>query len=170
MKQNYRNIIETMLDMPPMGIYGLIYGSKIHLFYTSNIVTALGRILNNGNYRNYILVLIEEITDKNKLRLRYSFNVKEYSNNGFDIINKPKYNTKYKLRIDVLKDFRIKQGPSILVYVKACCRSRRELIVGVFKTLPEAHEFTDMFYAGNIVTDIIYASNDLTKEYINANL
>jgi hypothetical protein len=166
------NLIDNLSHLPEMCIFGLINEhNKIVLIYrTTNIVTALSRIVNEYKYSNknilkFGLIIIETITDKHNLWVRYNYWNNEYSNNGYTVGNKCKYNMNYKLRKQALKDFRVKRHGPLLFYVKVVSRRYKEVIVGIFDKVEDMDAFVNKHYA-NGINNIIYSNNNLTRQYL----
>lgn len=169
------NLFVELNKLPKQCIYGLINNTdkRIFLGYSTNIVTALGRLINYSNnlFKDDLdkleLIVIEPIKNSNDLRLKLKYWFKEYSNKGFLFYKKPINLPSYKLRIDLMADFRnVKEG-NYLCYVKLISRRYRELTVGVFNTYGEAELFCKKYYINGQVNNIIYSNNKLSKEYLN---
>lgn len=167
-------IVDNLFHLPEMCIFGLINEENklIMIYRTKNIVTALARIINEYKYSNKTLlkysklVIIEEIKDPNNLWVRYSFWNKEYSNKGYIIGNKCRYNIRYKLRKQILRDFRRKYDTHPLFYVKVVSSRYKEIVVGVFDKVDDMDAFITEFYPHNgLINNIVYSNNRLTKEY-----
>src|ERR1019366_6276442 len=108
-------IIDNLVHLPKMCIFGLINEEtkSILIYRTTSVITALARIIeeyrhsNNNIVTNFKLVIIETITDPNNLWVRYNFWTNDYSNKGYIIHNRCKYNIRYKLRKQILGDFKM---------------------------------------------------------------
>lgn len=170
---NKYNIVTELAHLPEMCIFGLINNETktLLIFRTTNIVTSLSRILKDYKYSNlnivtdFKLIIIENIKDKNNLWVRYNFYISHYSNAGYAIHNRCKYNIRYKLRKQILADFRMKSNVRALFYVKVVSRRYKEVIVGIFDKVEDMDSFTDTFYPDGLINNITYSSNHLTKEY-----
>ncbi len=166
-------ILNDLVDMPEMCVFGLVNidTKSILIYRTTNIVTSLSRIIkeykysNNRILKNFELIIIEKIEDPNNLWVRYNFWTNEYSNRGYVIHNKCRYNIKYKLRKQILGDFRMKYNTRPLFYVKVVSRRYKEVTVGVFDNVIDMDAFTNTYYPSDIILNIEYSNNDLTKEY-----
>lgn len=164
-------LINSLSLLPEMCIFGLINedNKAILIYRTTNIVTSLARIIREYKYSNknilkLSLIIIEDIKDSNNLWVRYNYWTNYYSNKGYIIMNRCKYNIKYKLRKQILGDFRPKFSSLPLFYVKIVSRRYKEIIVGIFDKVIDMDEFIDKHYA-NGIDSIVYSSNKLTKEY-----
>lgn len=167
-------LIDNLAHLPEMCIFGLVNNeTKTMLIYrTKNIVTALARIVKEYKYsnkkilRDFKLIIIEKIEDPNNLWVRYNFWTNEYSSNrGYIIHNRCKYNIKYKLRKQILADFRMKSNVRALFYVKVVSRRHKEVIVGIFDKVEDMDSFVETFYPSGLILNIEYSNNELTKEY-----
>lgn len=85
---------------------------------------------------------------------------------GYNLIN-PKRVSNYKVIIDLMQCSNTGTSKDIVIAVKVVSRGYRELIVGLFYTYGDASSFINEFYPGNLVTRIVYANNELTKNYLN---
>lgn len=167
------DLISELIKLPSMCIYALINQpeKKIYLGFTTNIVTALGRITKDIKYSNEELnnlpfVIIESPKDRINLYARFNYWYNYYSNKGYLFYNKNKPKLPiYKVRIDLMSDFRLKYETSALCYVKLVTRGYKELIVGIFKDYETAQEWTALNYSNGEVNKIVYSNNDLTKDY-----
>lgn len=164
-------IMDNLNHLPEMCIFGLVNEDNkvIFIYRTTNIVTALSRIVKEYKYRNknilkLPLVIIETITDKNNLWVRYNYWDKYYSNAGYIVANKCKYNIQYKLRKQIMGDFRRKYDRVPLFYVKLISRRYKEVVVGVFDNNDETEAFINKHYS-NGIDNIVYSNNSLTREY-----
>lgn len=165
-------LIDNLAHLPDMCIFGLINekDKKIFIGKTRNIVTYLSRLIKEYKYSNkellkLPLIIIETITDKPNLWVRYNYWVNYYSNEGYLIYNKPRYRINCKLRIDLSKDFRMLKHTRHLFYVKIVSRHYKEHIIGVFDKIYDAESFISREY-NNGIDNIVYSNNNLTKEYM----
>lgn len=165
-----KDLIQKLKSLPEMCIFGLIdeVNKAIYLYRTSNIVTALNRILKEYKYSNNVLslplIIIEDIKDKDNLWVRFNYHITNYSNLGYTVMNKPRNRIKYKLRIQILADFRMKSNVRPLFYVKVVSRRYKEIVVGIFDHISYMQEFIDAHYP-NTIDSLVYSSNSLTQEY-----
>jgi hypothetical protein len=165
-------IIDNLSHLPEMCVFGLINEENkiVFIYRTKNIVTALARIVNQYKYSNknilkhFKLIVIEEIKDSNNLWVRYNFFNNEYSNMGYVVANKCKYNIRYKLRKQILGDFRKKYNAKPLFYVKVVSRRYKEVTVGIFDNVDAMDKFVSEHY-GHGINNIVYSNNHLTREY-----
>jgi len=167
------NLMDNLLHLPEMCIFGLVNesGKKIFIGYTINIVTSLSKLIkeyksSNKELFKLPLIIIEKITDKHNLLVRYNYWCKYYSNKGYLLYKKPANRVNFKIRIDLSKDFRMLKHTRHLFYVKILSRRYREHIIGVFDKIYDAEAFIADKYP-NGIDDIIYSNNNLTKEYMN---
>jgi hypothetical protein len=165
-------LINDLVQLSEMCVFGLVNEETkaILIYRTTNIVTSLSRIIREYRYSNknilkLNLIIIETITDKANLWVRYNYWTKYYSNNGFNLMNKSRYNIKYKLRKQILGDFRMKTNVRALFYVKVVSRRHKEVVVGVFDKVSEMDQFTAQYYPDGLIENITYSSNSLTSEY-----
>lgn len=172
-------LINYLINYPEMCIYGLINTKdrKIYLGYTSNLPLALARIVKDIKYSNnklnkdagkLELCILETITDKKNLRLRYKFHQNDYSNKGWLLYKRDTKLPTYKLRIDIMANSDGEWSKESLVGVKLITRGYKELTIGVFQRYEEAVEWSDAAYEDkeNIV-NIVYASNKLTEKFLD---
>ena len=89
-----------------------------------------------------------------------------YSSNRWAIIN-PKRVSNCKVRIEVIPASRRNPGSQSVLAVKVVSRGYKEVTVGIFNDYTDMMSFLDQYYAGNLVTKIVYADNELTKRYMN---
>lgn len=166
-------MIDNLVHLPEMCVFGLINEeSKIVLIYrTTNIVTSLARVIRDYKYsnknilKNFKLIIIEKIEDSNNLWIKYNFWVNEYSNKGYTVYNRSKYKMRYKLRKQILGDFRTRNELGVLFYVKVVSSRYKEVIVGIFDKVSDMDAFTDTYYPGGLILHLEYAKNSITKEY-----
>lgn len=166
-----QHLLDNLNHLPEMCIFGLISETNkaIYIYRTKNIVTALNRIIKEYKYSNknilkLPLIIIEDIKDSNNLWVRFNFHISNYSNIGYTIMNKPRNSIKYKLRISIQGDFRMKSDVRPLFYVKVVSRRYKEIVVGVFDHISYMQEFIDAHYP-NTIDSLVYSSNSLTQEY-----
>lgn len=168
-------LLQDLGSIPEMCIYGFINETdkKIFIGYTTDIVTALNRNLKEMKYSNHPckddfdklkVINIETLKSRQDAKIRYQYWVKQYSNQGYRMYRKYKA-VDYKVRIEVLRDFRVKPPTSAyLLYVKLLDRRYKSITVGVFDQVSEADDFVANNYAQ--VDKIVYSDNQLTKEYL----
>lgn len=168
-----KDLINTLSQLPNMCVFALVNekDKKIFIGKTTNLVTYLGRLINECQYSNKELltlpfIILESITDKPNLYVRFNYWINYYSNKGYLIYKKPKYRLNYKLRIDLMGDFRMQYEARHLFYVKILSRRYRELVIGVFDKIYDAEAFIADNYP-NGIESVVYSSNSLTKEYFN---
>lgn len=166
------NLMDNLTHLPEMCVFGLVHEptKTMLLFRTKNIVTALSRIINEYKYSNnkvlkLPLIVFEEIKDSNNLWVRYNYWGKYYSDLDYVILNRCKYNIKYKLRTQILGDFRKKYNSLPMFYVKVVSRRYKEVIVGIFDKVDDMNSFLETHYPNNRIDNITYSNNSLTKEY-----
>jgi hypothetical protein len=167
------NMIDNLAHLPEMCIFGLINNDNksILIYRTKNIVTSLSRIIKEYKYsnkkilRDFKLIIIEKIDDPNNLWIRYNFHNDQYSNKGYIVHNRCRYNIRYRLRKQILGDFRMKYDKRHLFYVKIVSRRNKEIVVGIFDNVPDMDRFTETHYPDGLILNIEYANNNITKEY-----
>jgi len=167
------NIISNLFNYPEMCIYGLINNTdkKIYLGYTVNLPQALSRIIkelkySNGKLRDDLnkleLIIIEPITDRKNLRIKYKEYSNKYSNEGWILYRKDKYSNIpcYKLRIDVIGVGESSKDEDTKVEVNLLTRRYKKLTVGVFKDYVTAWDWALKNYPrwSNIL-NIVYAED-----------
>lgn len=168
-------MLQELINLPSMGIYGFINKKdlKIDLIYSSNLVTSLVQNVNslkssNKDVNDLEFILIEPITDIELLKVRYNYWLDYYARMGYGFY-RIYASVKLKLRIEVLNDVLWPGCFDPRVYVKLVTRNRSERIVGVFTAMSEAEEFVAANYPDSSnIFNIVYANNNLTKEYLNA--
>jgi hypothetical protein len=166
------NLVDNLSHLPKMCIFGLIdeVNKTILIYRTKNIVTALNRIIRQYEYSNkkilkLPLVIIEDIKSSNNLWIRYSYWNRYYSNMGYNIFNKSKYNIAYKVHKEVYRDFRSIKSRSMLFYVSIVSRRGKGFVVGIFDKVNLMDEFVSQSYPNGAINNIIYSDNSLTREY-----
>jgi hypothetical protein len=173
-----KTLFNYLINYPEMCIYALINQKeqKIYLGYTTNLPGALARIIKDLKYSNNKLKndldkltfgIIETITDRKNLRLRYKFHQNEYSNDGWMLYRKDNKLPNYKLRIDVLGEDGLHTTDHTKVFVKLRTRGGSEVIIGVFSDFNDASEWAYNTYTDKSnISNIVYANNELTQEYL----
>lgn len=160
------NIFQELKNISKSGIYLLESSNKdIFIGYSSNILLALTRNI-YSDYSN--MTILEIVTSKELLRPRCQYYKDHYSNNGFKLLN-PNRVCNIRVKIDLLEDFRDKGSGKYLFYVSLVSKGYWKRTVGVFDTVSAAEAFSARKYSNNRVYDIVYSSNDLTKEYLVGN-
>ena len=172
MEYSNGNLLINLFNYPELCIYGLINSKdhKIYIGYTTNLPSALSRIIKETKYSNnklkqdwnkLELIILETITDRKNLRVRHRFYNNDYSNKGWMLYNKNSNLTSYKLRIDVMNNG---IGKDLNVQVKLISRRYREIVVGIFNTYEEASNWCLTNYPdySNIV-NIVYSDLSLCK-------
>lgn len=168
------HLLDNLLHLPSTCIYGFIneYDKKIYIGFSCDLLLALYRNLKDIKYSNHPckkdfkklkLIIIETLDNKLNSRIRYQYWVNKYSNMGYKNYRNFKASS-YKVRVDVLRDFRMTYDRRFLFYVKLRTRHGKEFIVGVFDKVEDAELFVTLNYTS--IDDIIYAGNKLTKEYL----
>lgn len=155
-----------LINLP--GIYLLVDEAKklAYINYSSNIAGALIKHLSSNKFENWEFKVLEIVTDNPiRLRIRCQYFKDLYSSNTYEIINFNRASN-LKLFIDPIKDFRLGFGNHDLLRVKIVSKGYRDFVVGIFNDYVELDEFLQKYYARNLVTDLIYADNDLTREYL----
>lgn len=176
-----KTILNYLFNYPEMCIYGLINHKdhKIYVGYTANLPLALSRIIRDTKYSNNKLnkdwdklefAVLETVTDRKNLRIKYNQWIKEYSNKGWDLYKKQGQSNipTYKLRIDLWMDESRWTKEDQLVYVRLITRRYKELTVGVFNDYDEAVRWSKDNYPNTTITQVIYAKNALTEEYLDS--
>lgn len=170
----YMNLFQELSNLPLKCIYGFVNETdkRIYIGYSSNILNTLSRKLMELKSSNNVIKydwdkldfkIIEEIHSSNNLRIRYEHWVKEYNKNGYQMYREYKA-VNYKLRIEVLHDVLMEGTRKYRFYVKIVSRGSRELIVGIFDNKEDMDVFIELHYKS--IDYIIYANNNLTKEYL----
>lgn len=162
--------LQEILSFPTMGIYAFVNEEdrKIYVGYSKNIVTAFSRLVQNLKYSNMQedadklkFVILENIVTERSLRLRYEYWSRKYSNEGWSLYRSYRA-VSYRLRVDLFSD----HSERSLIGVKIVSRGYKELTVGVFESVGESRAFINEYYKDG-VDNLIYASNRLTKEFID---
>lgn len=150
------------------GIFGFINDANKTLFLVTatNMLGSINRILDNNNLvtANADIKLLEIVTNRSELQLRYNYWFNIYSNLGYNILSKKP--SPYKLRIEVLQDFRSPNTKEVLFYLSIVPRSYKSFVVGVFSTYGEVEGFMRGNYSNEQVYKIVTADNQLTKEFL----
>lgn len=166
--ESSNNLWDELKTLSKQGIYYLINqeSRKVYINYSSNIPNAIVKLLDSSNFdNNYKFSILEIVTDKKNLRIRCQYFKDLYSNMGYTLINSNRVSNR-KLVIKLLPDFRGHITGMCLFYVKIVSKGYGELIVGVFQHSSEVDSFVAQNYS-NGINNIIYADNDITKEYLN---
>jgi hypothetical protein len=179
MRENNLDLLITLYNIPEMCIFGFADSTnkKIYISYSSNLPSALARIIKDIKYSNSKLKkdiayldfwVLEKVTDRKNLRLRYKFYQNKYSNEGWMLYKRDNKLPNYKLRIDVVKASDGCMERDYQVHIKLATRAGKELIVGVFSNYPDALEWANGAYEDkNNIINIVYADNELTKKCLN---
>lgn len=162
------SIFEALKTLNVAGVYLLVNleSKEVYVSYSSNIAGALVRLLSsNMFFPKFQFNILELVTDSINLRPRCQFYKDLYSSNGYTLLN-PKRVSNWKLRIESINDFRDKAGKSLLFVVNLYSGAYKRLTVGIFESYESLQSFIDLHYARNLVTRIVYADNELTREYL----
>lgn len=160
------SIFEELKNINKPGVFSLknTTDNSIYINYSSNISSSLTRLINtNLFFDQYEFKVLEIVTDPIKLRIRCQYFKDWYSSNNYNIIN-PRRVSNWKVSVEV---FSPRVGKDMVFGVKLVSGAYKQLTVGLFESYEELQSFLDLNYAGNLVTDIKYASNKLTLEYLN---
>lgn len=172
-------MFKDIIDLPEQCIYGLVNKSdkKIFIGHTKDLVTALNRIGKDIKSSNHVLkedinklelIILEVIKDDSLLRSRYQFYYNQYSNMGYLHYRKYKAMGFYKLHVYVLNDVLDDNRCKARVYVSLHYGRSKEVVVGIFDSVPDSDVFINKYYVDkNNISVIIYSSNKLTKEYLS---
>lgn len=161
------NVFNQLKALPRQGIYYLInqVDRKVYINYSSNIPNAIVKLLSDSNFGDgYYFNVLEIVTDKKNLRIRCQYFKDLYSNMNYNLINNKRVSNR-KIVIKLLPDFRGHIDGMCFFYIKIVSKGYGELTVGVFKHITEVDSFMSQNYS-NGFNNIIYADNDLTKEYL----
>ena len=165
------NLVKQLSLLPTQCIYAFLNESEktIYIGYTSNVLIAVNRVLNE--FKNQLpadldkleLKILEEVKEDYNLRVRFDYWSRVYSKFGWSLYRtfKP---MRYKLRIDIMRDYRPGKKASYLFVVNLVSRRNRKLTVGVFDSRTECDEFVNINY-GSGIDKIVYCENELTKEF-----
>lgn len=168
------DLFKELINLPNRCIYGLFNekDQRVYIGFTNNIIVTLPRLINDIKYSNNLLKqdiqllefrIIETLEDKNALRIRYQYWVREYSNKGYQLYRDYKA-VEYKLSIDIIKNPFVQAHTDYLFGVKLVSRGYNERIVGIFRTMVDADAFVSSHY--RTIDNIIYADNELTRDYL----
>lgn len=174
MEYSNRYLFIDLYDYPEMCIYGLINNvdKKIYLGYTVNLPQAISRIIkelkysNNklkGDVGNLELCVLETITDRKNLRIKYKEWCNKYSNEGWILYRKDNYSNipRYKLRIDIIGVGESSKDEDIKVEVNLLTRRYKKLTVGVFKDYETANNWAcENYPQWTNITNIVYAEDE----------
>jgi len=155
-------LFTELINLSKPGVYILKNSNNksCYVCYSSNISTNLVRYLHLDNFE---FELLEIVIDPKLLRMRCQYWIDYYSNLGYTVLSKR--TSQLKLRIDVLRDFRLGYSDYALFYVKIVYTSYKSVIVGIFSSKSECDSFIARNYSNNQVYNIIKADNNLTREY-----
>lgn len=168
-------LLDNLVHLPDMCIYGFINedDKKIYIGHTYDLLLALHRNLKEIKYSNHPckrdlkklkFIIIETLNTRKKSHIRHQYWINDYSNKGYRLYRRYKA-CSFKLRIDLLADFRYQGYAKYLFYVKLLTKRYKELTVGVFDNIKETESFVSDNYKS--IDNIIYSDNALTKEYLN---
>ena len=163
MVNSNREILINLFNYPEMCVFGLIntQNKNIYLSYTINLPLALARIIkeikNSNNklkkdWDKLELVILETVTDRSNLKVRYKAYCDEYSNNGWVFYNKISNLVNYKIRHEIVTI----EG-KVKVQVKLLNRRYKEIVVGTFDTYEDAMKWSTVNYPdSNNIINIVY--------------
>lgn len=175
------NFIKTVKEYSnKVCVYALMdrENQKIYISFTVNLLGALDRIFKQLDYSNKVferpehleLVVLEQVVDRANLRARYRFWCDDYSNKGWLLYKRPTNVPTYKVRMDFMSVDLPQYDGEVFFGVKLVSRNRSERIVGLFTSAREGYQWVQNAYKNKSnVTDIVYADNKWTKEYLDAN-
>ena len=155
--------------------------NKVHLMYAKNTLVRLARFIDElRNRENSLTELCDDLDDLElviletystesvcKLMMNYWYDYVT-EEEGMELYTKRNY-LSYKARIEYLSfsyDYLNKNNVD-LVYVQLVNSRGKGMIVGVFKSIPEAEEFKKNYLDIQRHITPVYATNDLTKNYIS---
>ena len=159
--------METLNKLAVRGVYALINETdkRIYISYSTYVLGAVARLLRelkDGAHPSDQLcqdldkLEVHILERSENLKLRATFYAKEYEKRGYELYRPVKY-VQYKVKR------RYKQGK---VFVELVTNSyNRSVVVGVFEKMGAAKHFIETYYTGDIYR-IIYANNELTREYM----
>ena len=160
-------MLSNFLNLPTSCVY-LIENKQeklVYINYTENIAGALARFYNEYRVKFAETALDFQIlsvtTDIETLKLHSEYWKDRYRNIGYsDLIEQSRKTLQYDVRTLVASDL---SGVNVELVT---ARGQRK-VVGKFKTLTEASNFIQIYYAeDNKYRLPVYAINSLTKEFI----
>lgn len=163
------NELQLLVNMPKNSIYALLneQSKQIYLTYSYDVLSSLARIINENKTGiglpldlSQFKYKLLETTDRSNLKLRFNYWYDYYNVLGYKFHNKRRP-SHYKLVATIENDFRNKL--SKLIYVKVR-NWNKEKVLGVFNKIEECNEFINNY---GKVYEFKYATNKLTKEYLN---
>ena len=166
-----QELFEQLKHVNQAGVYLLVSldTREVYINHSSNIAKSLVRLLSSNMYfPKFNFNILELVTDPINLRPRCQFYKDLYSSNGYTLLN-PKRVSNWKLYTGIIDDFTYARGHKALFTVTLVSGSYKRIIVAVYSDYEELQEFLRYYYPANLVTSIIYADNDLTKEYRKLN-
>src|SRR5271165_6496407 len=166
--QELPSLFETLKYTSNAGIYCLVNNSRdVYISYSSNISKSLVRLLDSQLFfPKFEFYILELVTEPINLRVRCQYYKDCYSSNGYNLLN-PKRVSNWKVLIDLVKLPNKTSSEDTAIAVKLVSRGYRELIVALYYDHEDLHKFVNSYYPANLVTRIVYATNDLTLEYLN---
>jgi hypothetical protein len=168
MMQDLNQLFEQLKTTNQAGVYLLVSldTREVYINFASNISRSLVRLLSSQLYfPKFEFNILELVTDPINLRPRCQFYKDLYASNNYVILN-PKRVSSWKLRIDTIGHPSDKTYDGLVYAVKVSSGSYKELVVGIYNDYEDLYKFMSSYYPQNLVTRIVYASNDLTREYL----
>jgi hypothetical protein len=174
------DLIRELDNLPLISIYGFFNETdkKVYIGYAFDTGIALYRnirelkyssLLEKGDYDKLEFRIIETLTTRKDIRLRYQYWIEHYSNTGWDMYRSYKA-IEFKLSIDVIGDWTHPGTTKVLFRVRLINRRGSKRVVGVFNSQSDMDGFISKYYS-NIdgkITCVTLADNDLTREYLNS--
>jgi hypothetical protein len=171
-------MLETndLFQYPQSCTFGVFHDATktVVVYDTINFFKTLGEILNKlqndeydhpGLHEHKQSLTIRVINSHQTLSVRrqqFSSEIETLTNNGYTVLNKRKTLVKYKLR-KIMTRF---NKQSVICVVKVNSRNEKT-VMGIFNNLIEADAFIESLGDLKIIPEI-YASNNLTKDYLNS--
>jgi hypothetical protein len=90
-----------------------------------------------------------------------------FNNSGYTDMTGYYSDIRYRIVTRVDGDYRDLRAHIPLVYVTLKSRSLEALVVAVFDNMMDAEEWLGIYYPGQKITSVVFATNELTVEYHN---
>lgn len=168
-------LFSSLLKLPRICVFALENKEEksIYIGYSSNLLSSLSNLTKSINLKSsnmydhkdkLNLIILEEFDYKHsklELKIRYQYWVDYYSNAGYNLYRNYRA---IKLSVNYSISRHYSNNHKLLFYVYLCSSRSNRFIVGVFDNKQDMDEFIGAHYSSNIFR-LVYASNDLTKEF-----
>jgi hypothetical protein len=168
-----KKIFKDMYKLPREAIYAFRNEKEksVYITYSKDFLTAFSKNIReirdkvhickflNRNIRDLEFEIIETMSKETTsldIHCLLIHHIQRLRDEGYTVIG---YRNIQPLR------FRVHIGQDFKVYCKLITKQYKEYVVGVFETMKDANPFIETYKAMKVIFPV-YASNTLTKEYI----